>query len=154
MWHEGLIFKLESNGICGSLLNFFKYYLCNRHQRVVLNGTVSKWVQLTAGVPQGSLVGPLLFLVHVNELREDICCNMRLYADDSSLFTQVDDIQSTRTKIERELGTIFSWAYQWMMIFNPDITKQAVEIIFALRTNKFDHPEIICNVVPVEKKNY
>ena len=57
---------------------------------------------------------------------------MRLFADDSSLFTSVNDVDQTHEKIEQDLSTITKWAYQWKMVFNPDITKQAVEVIFSV----------------------
>ena len=78
----------------------------------MLNGTESNWVKLTAGVPQGSVLGPLRFLVYINDLTDNISCNMKLFADDSSLFTQVDEIQGTQRKIERDPEIISAWAHQ------------------------------------------
>ena len=124
MWHDGLIFKLKCNGINGNLLKFLENYLKNRRQRVVLNGTKSEWKNITAGVPQGSVLGPLLFLVYINDLTDDISCHMRLFADDSSLFTRVEGIDETHVKIVKDLQTITNWAHQWKMVFNPDVTKQ------------------------------
>ena len=67
MWHKGLISKLQCNGISGNLLSFLESYLNDRHQRVVLNGVQSNWVRLNAGVHEGSVLGPLLFLVYIND---------------------------------------------------------------------------------------
>lgn len=101
VWHDGLIFKLECNGVKGNLLNFLKDYLQNRKQRVILNGTTLEWRSVSDGVPQGSVLGPLLFLVYINDLTDNISCNMRLFADDSSLFTRVEGIKETHGKTLR-----------------------------------------------------
>ena len=151
VWHLGLIHKLQCNGRTGNL--FFKDYLNNRNQRVVLNGIHSDWASVDAGVLQGSVLGPLLFLVYINDLTDNISSQMRLFADDSSLFTSVNDVDQTHEKIEQDLSTITKWAYQWKMVFNPDITKQAVEVIFLLKTKKPSHPELIFNGVPVAREN-
>ena len=78
---------------------------------------------------------------------------MRLFAEDSSLFTSVNDVDQTHEKIEQDLSTITKWAHQWKMVFNPDITKQAVEVIFFVKNKKPSHPELIFNVVPVAREN-
>ena len=82
VWHEGVIHKLKCNGISGNLLEFFENYLENRHQRVVLNGIESDRKMLEAGVPQGSVLGPLLFLVFINDLTDNFTSQMRLFAGD------------------------------------------------------------------------
>ena len=112
VWHEGIIFKLKCNGLSGNLLNFFENYLLNRHQRVVLNGKESSWMTLQAGVPQGSVLGPLLFLVYINDLTDNISSDMRLFADDSSLFTCVKGVDQTHDKLVKDLQTVTKWAYQ------------------------------------------
>ena len=86
VWYEGLIFKLEQNGVTGNLLKLFENYLKDREQRVVLNGTYLK-----SGVPQGSVLGPLLFLVYVNDLEKGIKSSIKYFADDTSLFSTVYD---------------------------------------------------------------
>ena len=101
-------------------------------QRVVLNGTVSDWQSINAGVPQGSVLGPLLFLAYINDLTDNISSEMRLFADDSSLFTRVEEVNETHEKLIKDLQTVTDWAYQWKMVFNPGITKQAIEIIFSV----------------------
>ena len=154
VWHEGLIFKLKSNGISGNLLKFLENYLKNRHQRVVLNGTVSEWRSISAGVPQGSVLGPLLFLVYINDLTDNISCQMRLFADDSSLFTHVEGRDQTHEKIVKDLQTVTNWAYQWKMVFNPDVNKQAIEVIFSVKKKKSEHPKLLFNHIPVSREDY
>ena len=115
-------------------------YLSNRHQRVVLNGVQSAWLPLNSGVPQGSVLGPLLFLIYINDLTVNISSQIKLFADDASLFLPVRDTAMCQQVLKKDLDTITKWAYQWKMKFNPDITKQAVEVIFSHKRNKPDHP--------------
>ena len=89
VWHDGLLFKLRRN--------FFGNYLSNRYQRVVLNEKESNWINIESGVPQGSVLGPLLFLVFINDLPENLLSTMKLFTDDSSIFTQVTDVTQTQT---------------------------------------------------------
>ena len=112
VWHDGLIHKLKSNGISGNLLAFFGNYIQNRYQRVTLNGTESDWRSISAGVPQGSVLGPLLFLVYINDLTENIKSQMRLFADDSSVFTPVKNVEVTHEQLVKDLETVSNWGYQ------------------------------------------
>ena len=89
VWHEGLLFKLERIGISGNLLNLLKSFLSNIFQRVALNGQCSSWSSVLAGVPQGSILGPLLFLIYVNDLPENLQSAVKLFADDISLLSTV-----------------------------------------------------------------
>ena len=85
VWHDGLIFKLRQNGISGDIINILRDFLRNRKQRVVLNGQCSSWVDVYAGVPQGSILGPLLFLIYINDLSDGLKSECKLFADDTSL---------------------------------------------------------------------
>ena len=91
VWHEGLIFKLKTYGVEGKLIMLLENYLKNRNQRVVLNGLNSSWKKILAGVPQGSVLGPLLFLIYINDLPHDISSVCKMFADDTSLFLKVKD---------------------------------------------------------------
>ena len=92
VWHKGLIHKLKQNGIGGPLLKLLTDFLKSRKQRVVLNGQHSSWSDVLAGVPQGSILGPLLFLIYINDLSDGLQCNPKLFADDTSLFATVHNI--------------------------------------------------------------
>ena len=96
VWHEGLLYKLKSMGISGELHKLLENYLSGRLQRVVLNGQTSSWRPVMTGVPQGSILGPLLFLIYVNDLPNGLKSNAKLFADDTSLFTIVKDKNKDR----------------------------------------------------------
>ena len=85
IWHDGLLYKLKLLEICGRYYNLIQSFLEHRHQRVVLNGQSSKWFLVEAGVLQGSILGPLLFLVYINDLPQGLHCNAKLFAEDTSL---------------------------------------------------------------------
>ena len=121
---------------------------------MVLNGNESNWTSLEAGVPQGSVLGPLLFLIYINDLTDNISSDMRLFADDSSLFTCVKGVTQTHHKLLKGLQTVTLWAYQWKTVFNPDITKQAIEVIFSCKKNKPLHPDLVFNGIPVSREPF
>ena len=91
VWHQGLIFKLKSIGVSDSLLSLIESFLSNRFQRVLLNGQTSEWLPVKAGVPQGSILGPLFFLIYINDLSDDIVSTVELFADDTSQFSVLHD---------------------------------------------------------------
>ena len=135
VWHEGLLYKLKSYGITGNFLKLLENYMSNRYQRVVLNGQSSSWLDVNAGVPQGSILGPLLFLIYINDLPERLKTDAKLFADDTSLFSTVIDIDKTSDNLNNDLSVIKEWAYLWKMSFNPDPNKQATEVIFSHKKN-------------------
>ena len=125
VWHEGLLFKLQQNGISGEVITLIKIFLSCRNQRVVLNGQHSAWADVKAGVPQGSILGPLLFLIYINDLSNGVNSSVKLFADDTSLFSVVHNITDSANLLNSDLSKISEWALQRKMSFNPDPTKQA-----------------------------
>ena len=123
--HGSLIFKLKQNGISGNLLNLLTNFLRNKNQGIVLNEQCSSWADVTAGVPQGSILGPLLFLIYINDLADGLSSIAKLFADDISLFSVVHNANTTAKELNNDLVKISNWAYQWKMSFNPDLSKQA-----------------------------
>ena len=113
----GLIAKLKHYGICGTLLNWFISYLSNRFQRVVIPGGVSGWLEILAGVPQGSILGPLLF--YNVDIVKEIHSSIRLFADDTSLYISVDFPDSAAQILNLDLERLYNWAVQWLVNFNP-----------------------------------
>ena len=106
VWHEGFVFKLKQNGISGNLLNTFEDFLRNRKEIVVLNGQTSNWKNMHAGVPQGSILGPLLFLIYINHLAENLSSNPKLFADNTSLFSIVRDLNTSANENNYDLKNI------------------------------------------------
>ena len=123
VYHEGLIFKLQQIGIDGQLLAWFKHYLSNRKQRVVVNGQKSTWCNIIAGVPQGSILGPLLFLIYINDIIDTLVTNVFLFADDTSLMQEIHDPIISMQTLNDDLRRLAEWANQWLVNFNPTKTK-------------------------------
>ena len=131
VWHDGIRFKLETYGVKGKLLNLTKNYLHARYQRVVLNGQISTWELVKSGVPQRSVLGPLMFLICINDLPDNIQSTCKIFVDDTSLFSHVFNKGTSQDKLNNDLQKVSDWAFQWKMQFNPDPNKQAQELIFS-----------------------
>ena len=128
-------------------------FLKSQKQRVVLNGQHSSWSDVLAGVPQGSILGPLLFLIYINDLSDGLHCNAKLFADDVSLFATVHNIEKATNDLNNDLTKITKWAYQWKMSFIPDISKQAHEVIFSRKRSVSSHPPLTFNNTPIARTN-
>ena len=115
----------------------FTNFLRDRRQGVVLNGKSSNWSTVPAGVPQGSVLGPLFFLVYINDLPENVSCSVKLFADDTSLFSVVKNEHDTGLDMNYDLEKIRMWAWQWKMLFNAD---KIEEVIFSWKRAKPHHP--------------
>ena len=131
VWHKGLLYKLKCMGISGEIYKLFENYLSGRFQRVVLNGQTSSWRPILAVVPQGSILGPLLFLIYINDLPNELKSNAKLFPDDTSLFTIVKDENESANVLNNDLLLISKWAFNWKMLFNPDANKPAQEVLFS-----------------------
>ena len=151
VWHEGLIFKLEQNGISGGLLKLFGNYLSNRKQRVILNGSYSEYSIIKSGVPQGSVLGTLLFLICINDLESNIKSNIHFFVDNTMLFSIVKDSGISANELNHDIDIIHKWAHQWKLEFNPDPTKQATEVLFSCKKSNSIHPQILFNGTVVVK---
>ena len=103
VWDQGLIVKLKENGISGNLLKIIEDFHSNRYQRVVLNGQAHEWAAANTGIPQGSILGSLLVLVFINDLSTDLLSNLRLFADDTSLFSFVRDRNKSANELNNDL---------------------------------------------------
>ena len=138
-WHVGLLHKLRAAGVTGEILNWFNNYLSDRKQRVVLPGAVLDWLFIRAGVPQGSILGPLLFLLYINDIVTDIGSNIRLFADDTSLYIVVDDPSDAANCLNTDLDKISRWAATWLVSFSPAKTEP---LLFSRKLNRPQHPAL------------
>ena len=131
----------------------FENYLSNRKQRVVLNGSAADYDDIQSGVPQGSVLGPLLFLIYINDLEENIKSQVRFFADDTMLYSIVQSPFTTANELNHDLEVIREWAHQWKLQFNPDPTKQATEVTFSTKRKPPVHPPLLFNGSVVTKVN-
>jgi hypothetical protein len=119
--HKLLLFKLSKIGINNNLLNWFSNYLSHRKQRVVIEGHNSNLVSVLSGVPQGSILGPLLFTIYINDMATyltDSPENLFLYADDSKLLSPINSLNDCLL-LQQKLNNLLTWSDQWGMTFNP-----------------------------------
>ena len=136
-----MLYKLKFFGISGNLLNSIKNYLTDRSQRILLNGQCSNWQSIHAGVPEGSILGPLFFLKCINDLPDGLKSNVKNREESASDLTN-------------DLDMISKWAYNWKMSFNPDPGKPAQEVLFSRKNSNITHPIIHFNNVQVQRANH
>lgn len=120
--HELLIHKLGCYGIRGKLLIWIRDWLCGREQRVVINGSVSSWQDVRSGVPQGSVLGPVLFAIYINDLGENLLSRLLKFADDTKTFRKVCNIYDAEM-LQRDLDSLSKWGDNWGMKFNAEKCK-------------------------------
>ena len=119
--HRRLILKAEAHGIGGRLLGWLKDFLANREQRVVVNGTKSSSARVTSGVPQGSVLGPVLFLLFINDLPNGISNFIKMFADDTKLFSEPKHADDH--SLQNDLDVLQDWSEKWLMSFHPEKCK-------------------------------
>jgi len=122
VWHPGLLHKLRQFGVEGSTYEWFNSYLTNRSQKVVIGGASSSPKPTNAGVPQGSILGPLLFLIFINDIVDDIENDMFLFADDTTLKRTYSNLFEAEISINRDLQKLVNWSNQWRVTFSPPKT--------------------------------
>ena len=144
-WHDGLLFKLNLYGISGPLLFLVQDFLLGRSQRVVLDGQTSEWTEISAGVQQGSNLGPLFFLIYIYDPPHELISKVKFFAYDSFLFSLIVDKIRCSIELNNDLLKISEWAHQWKMSFNPDPSKQAVEVYFSRKLKPPDPPALNFN---------
>jgi len=120
--HKRLIIKLASLGISDKLLDWIREWLKNRYQRVVINGMNSDWISVLSSVPQGPVLGPILFIIYINDLDVDIKNAIFKFADDTKLIGEVGDDKLTDI-LQEDLNKLMEWSKMWQMEFNTEKCK-------------------------------
>ena len=117
--HQRLLMKLKSYGLSDKTCAWVKDFLSNRKQRVHINGSYSRWHSVTSGIPQGSVLGPILFVVFINDLPECVTSDVYMFADDTKLYRQIKNKGDCDT-IQGDLDNLFEWSEKWLLRFHPD----------------------------------
>ena len=117
--HRRLIMKLESMGVKGKVLHWVKDFLTNRRQKVIINGSSSDEAEVTSGIPQGSVLGPLLFVAYINDLPRGLKSTAKMFADDTKLYTRSDSENGPK-ELQEDLDTLQDWSSKWLLRFHPD----------------------------------
>lgn len=119
--HNKLIYKLSSVIKNDKLITWIKAYLTNRRQFVTLNGALSHCIPVESGVPQGSVLGPLLFIIYINDIVQDLSVNVKLYADDCVLYERINSSED-QIRLNNDFRKVMRWCDRWQMVINFDKT--------------------------------
>ena len=120
--HNRLIAKARSLGIRGNLLKWIANFLEDRKQRVVLGNSASSWAKVTSGIPQGSVLGPILFVIYINDLPNEVKSYIKIFADDTKIFRAIrsmSDIQG----LQADINKLIAWSLKWQLHFNNNKCK-------------------------------
>ena len=129
VWHACLLHRLKSCGISGQIFGLIYSFLSNRRLQVVVDGKSSQEYPVNAGVPQGSILGPTLFLLYINDLPDDVICNIAIYADDTTLYSKCDQASDLwqqlelASELESDLQDTLDWGRKWFIDFNAGKTQ-------------------------------
>ena len=120
--HRRLMAKLTSYSFCKNALNWIQSFLTGRRQRVVVAGHESTWQWILSGVPQGSVLGPILFLIYINDIVDQLNCNAYLFADDMKIFNAITT-NTDRQDLQSDINTIAQWTNKWQLKLNAEKCK-------------------------------
>ena len=125
-----------------AVIKWFSSYLSNRRQCVILSGTKSDWEPIQAGVPQGSILRPLLFLIFINNIVNDLSSSIRLVADDTSLYIIVENPQTAARLLNLYLDIISNWPLDWVVDFNA---RKTISLLLSTKLVPLLHPQLFMN---------
>ena len=148
--HQILLDKLNAMGASNTSIGWFRSYLCNRSQLVCINGVNSDSSPIVCGVPQGSILGPLLFLAYVNDMKLSVTCKLLLYADDSALLISGKSL----VNIEQQLTTQLNYVHEWLIDNRLSIHLGKTEVILFGPTKRIKGKSlnVTCNEIVIQCK--
>ncbi|KAL8625775.1 hypothetical protein ACOMHN_012367 [Nucella lapillus] len=117
--HRRLMLKTKAHGIEGKVLQWTEAFLSGCTQQVFVNGSKSEEARVTSGIPQGSVLGPILFVIYINDLPRQVQSEVRIFADDTKLFTQSNE-QKARELLQEDLDSLHQWSVAWLLNFHPE----------------------------------
>ncbi len=117
--HMRLLKKIENYGIRGQILKWIKSFLLDRRQKVRVNNALSDWTSVTSGIPQGSVLGPILFILFINDLPQAVNCGVEIYADDTKIFARASS-KEEHDQLQRNIDEMYAWSELWQLTFHPD----------------------------------
>jgi hypothetical protein len=120
--HKRLIEKLKAYGIKGNLLVWIENFLSNRNQCVTINNVSSDTIEVTSGIPQGSVLGPILFIIFINDLPDVLNSYVKIFADDTKIFNVIQSVESYNI-LQEDIRKIIDWTDKWQLYFNRDKCK-------------------------------
>ena len=115
--HQRLLKKVKAHGIHGNLVDWIGSFLIGRKQRVVVNGKESSWASVVSGIPQGSVLGPILFVIYINDLPDNLRGHVEMFADDTKVYAHIKDPQDGDI-LQYDLNSLSDWAEKWQLKFN------------------------------------
>ena len=149
-----ILFGIQYLVVSGQISGLISSFLSNRRLRVVLNGKSSQEYPVNAGVPQGFILGPTLFLLYINDLRDDVICDITIYADDATLYSKCDQSSDLwqqlelASKLESNLLDTVDWDKKWLIDFNAGKT----QLILCDRRNNTGSIDVKMDASVLEKK--
>ena len=120
--HKRLTYKLRMNGISPSILRWIEGFLTGLKQRICVNGSMSKWADVTSGIPHGSVLGPILFVIYINDLPNEIKSDIYMFADDTKVFRTIKT-NDDQCILQDDLDGLTAWSTEWLLTFHPDKCK-------------------------------
>ena len=120
--HKRILLNLEHIGIRGKLLDWIGRFLLNRRQRALIDSASSEWCGVTSGIPQGSILGPLLFIIYINYIGKDLSSHTGLFADESTISKEVSSYQDCLS-LQEDLNSLLRCANKWQIVLNTNKCK-------------------------------